>query len=109
MSGESDGAVERGISIIQAKVKNVLELIDQLGCLFGPDTSYDTAVLKPEEKQSYLSIVSAVFPLISSANFTHSEIEACVRSEAEKRNEAGPLAKAVRYAVTEGEDQYRAL
>ena len=36
---ESDDVVVRGISIIQAKVKNVLELIDQLGCLFGPDPS----------------------------------------------------------------------
>ena len=103
LKDESDGAVVRGISIIQAKVKSVLELIDQLGCLFGPDPSYDTAVLKPEEKQSYLSIITAVTPLLSEASFAHADLEACVRGEADRRNEKlGPLAKALRYGVTGG-------
>ena len=63
----------------------------------------DTTALKPEEKASYLSILSAVVPLLSEASFAHADLEACVRAEAERRNEKlGPLAKALRYGVTGG-------
>jgi len=50
-------------------VKNVLELIDQLGCLFAEDPGYDFAKHKPEEKENLKKILTLVEPTLGQSDF----------------------------------------
>ncbi len=93
--------LRKGVEIIQAKVKTVLELIDQLGCLFGEDPQYDLSTLK--DGASVKSILAAVAPVVSTSDFTHVDLEQKVRAEAEKMGlKLSPFAQALRFAVTGG-------
>lgn len=95
---------ERGIQIIQAKVKNVLELLDQLECLFGPDPKdYDMTKLKDGDAAKYYELLNAVIPTLEKSDFTHPDMEAKVRALATEMNlKLSPFAQALRWAVTGG-------
>jgi glutamyl-tRNA synthetase len=101
--GVDDAKVVRGIAITQAKVKNVLELIEQLGSLFGSDPSYDLSALKPEEMPQMADYLGSLLPILTGSDFTMADLEAKVRAEADRRGDKlAPLAKAIRYSVTGG-------
>ncbi len=101
--GVSPERLEKGIAIIQGKVKVIPEMIEQLHCLFGQDPVYDAAALKPEDKTKYRELLTALEPLIATSTFEKSDLESKVRALAEKLGQKlGPLAHALRYAVTGG-------
>lgn len=94
---------EKGVAIIQGKVKTLLELIEQLRCLFGDDPSYETASLKPDTKQQMAEVLVAMEPLLCDCDFTVADLEKRVRQEAERLGlKFGPMANAIRFAVTGG-------
>lgn len=95
--------LEAGIGIVQGKVKNILEMIDQLKCLFGEDPTYDVAALKPEDRQKMGGFLKACLPQLKESDFTKADLEARVRQQAEALGEKlTPLAQAIRFAVTGG-------
>ena len=103
MEGVDTARAERGIAIVQGKVKNFLELIDQLTCLFGTDPSYSVEAIKPEEKQKMRDILQRLLPVLQSSDFSHTDLDQKVRKEAEAMGlKLSPLAQALRFAVTGG-------
>ena len=95
--------VEAGIQIIQGKVKNVNDLIDQLGCLFGEDPAHDLGALKAGEAPQVRGLIEAALPLISGSAFTKEDLDAKLRAlAAEKGLKLTPIAQAVRFGVTGG-------
>lgn len=102
-NGVPDSQLDAGIAIVQGKTKTIPEMIEQLHCLFGEDPSYDLASLKFEERGVTRNYLSALKPLLESSAFTHTELEAKVRTEADRQGvKLAPLAKALRFAVTGG-------
>jgi glutamyl-tRNA synthetase len=94
---------ERGIAITQAKVKKIVELIDQLHCLFGADPTHDTASLKPGDREQHAKILSAVLPDLEASNFSLADLETRVRARAEAMGlKLSPFAQGLRFAVTGG-------
>lgn len=101
--GVDDARLGRGISIIQAKVKTILELIDQLKCLFGEDPQYSVETIKGEDRTRMHDILSEVSGLFEGASFAAPELESSVRAAADKRGlKLSPFAQALRFAVTGG-------
>lgn len=95
--------MESGIAIIQGKVKNIPEMIDQLKCLFGEDPKHDASALKSEEMTKILGLLKATIPALEGSDFTKADLEARVRKQAETLGEKlTPLAQAVRFGVTGG-------
>lgn len=91
------------IAAVQAKVKNVHELIDQLGCLFGPDPAYDLSTTKEEEKQKMLGFLKQMQPSLQESDFSKADLETRLKAEAGKLGiKLTPLAQALRYSVTGG-------
>jgi len=103
-SGVEGTRLERGVAIVQGKVKTILELIGQLDCLFGPDPSYDVSTLKEGDASRYCELLVAVQPILESvSDIAHVELEERVRALAAERNiKLSPFAQALRYAVTGG-------
>lgn len=102
-NGIADNRLEQSVGIIQGKVKNVMELIDQMHVLFGTDPTYDASRLKPEDAKKYPGILKALLPVLGQSDFTKADLEAKVRAEAEKMGEKlTPLAQAMRFAMTGG-------
>ncbi len=103
LSGLSRGTVESGIHIIQGKVKNVLDLIEQLGCLFGEDPVFEKTALKPTEIDTVRDLLEGAQVHLESSDFTKEDLEAKLRAfAAEKGIKLTPLAQAVRFGVTGG-------
>ena len=103
LSGVDTKMEEAGIAIVQGKTKNVHELIEQLGCLFGPDPSYDVSTIKPEEKPKMLGFLEQMLPSLTESDFSKADLEARMKAEAAKAAlKLTPLAQALRYAVTGG-------
>lgn len=101
--GIEEQRMVQSVGIIQGKVKNVMELIDQLHVLFGADPSYQVDKLKTEEREKYPKILAVVLPVLKESDFSKSDLEAKVRAEAEKLGEKlTPLAQAIRFAMTGG-------
>ncbi len=95
--------LEGGIAIVQGKVKNILEMIDQMKCLFGEDPSYQTEAMKPEDRERMLKLLNSVHPVVKDSDFSKADLEARVRQQAESMGEKlTPLAQALRFAVTGG-------
>ena len=102
-NGVSEERMERGIAIIQGKIKTIPELIQQLICLFGVDPSYPVEKLKAEERSQASEILKSLRSLLSECDFKIASLEGAVRGEAERRGlKLAPLAFAVRFAVTGG-------
>ena len=103
LQGIEANRLQQGIAIIQGKVKTVLELIEQLKCLFGEDPEYDTAAIKPEERTRLLSFLTKVRTEVSASDFTKADLESRVRAVAVSAGEKlSPFAQAIRFAVTGG-------
>lgn len=97
------GRFERGVEIIRGKVKNCLELIDQLDCLFGEDPHYDTSQLKLEDKEVYLKLLKSFRPILEASAFSVEALERSIRDHGTAIGEKfGKVAHAIRYAVTGG-------
>jgi glutamyl-tRNA synthetase len=95
--------LEAGIAIIQGKVKNIPEMIEQLHCLFGADPSYDVSALKPGDADKFKTLLTSLEPVLQASAFDRAPLEAAVRGEAEKLGQKlAPLAQALRFAVTGG-------
>lgn len=95
-------SLEKGISIIQAKVKVIPELIDQLDCLFGADPAYDVAITEAE-KPLMLQRLKAALSALENQPFEKSALEKAVREVCAQRGEKlAPLAQALRFAMTGG-------
>ncbi len=95
--------VEEGIRIIQAKVKNVLDLIEQLNCLFGADPVHDLGSLKPGEGPGIVQTLREVEPILAQSDFSKADLEAKLREYATGKGiKLTPVAQAVRFAVTGG-------
>lgn len=91
------------VGIIQGKVKNIIELIDQMHVLFGADPTYDRSKVKPEDAVKYLKVWQALVPVIASSDCTKADLEPKVRAEAEKMGEKlAALAQPLRFAMTAG-------
>jgi len=102
LSGVPEARIDRGIQIIQGKVKTVLELIDQMQCLFGEDPSYG-AGLSPEERGRFLDLLSEIPDSLSPSDFTRTDLSARVHQVAERKAiKLAEIAKAIRFAVTGG-------
>jgi len=102
-NGVAPEVLEKGISIIQGKVKIIPEMIEQLHCLFGEDPKYDPSTLKPEDKAKYLEFLRVLEPVITASTFQKEDLESRVRTVAETLGQKlGPLAHALRFAVTGG-------
>ncbi len=94
---------ERGIAIIQGKIKTVLELIDQLQCLFGPDPTYDVQGLKLNLRIQMVDILAAFGPIIEASDFTKADLERRVKAHLDRSGfDWGSVANAIRFAVTGG-------
>jgi len=101
--GVSVADFDAGLLITQSKTKNILELIEQLKCLFGEDPGYDVSLLKPEDAEKYQTFLAALEPVLVGSDFTKADLEPKVRAEAEKLGQKlTPLAQALRFAVTGG-------
>ncbi|MBI1860017.1 MAG: glutamate--tRNA ligase [Deltaproteobacteria bacterium] len=101
-SGVDEKRFEAGVAIIQAKVKTILELIDQLNCLFGPDPVYEAGI-KVEEKASTIERLREAGSVLSTSGFDKAGLEASVRTLVETRGEKlAQMAQALRFAVTGG-------
>lgn len=95
--------VEAGIGIIQGKVKNVLDLVEQLGCLFGPDPAFDLTTLKAGEAPTMRALLVDAIPHLEASDFTKEDLEPRLRAlAAEKGIKLIPIAQAVRFGVTGG-------
>ncbi len=95
--------VEAGIGIIQGKVKNVLDLIEQLGCLFGEDPVFNRAALKEAEVPSVKEILEGAVAELEGSDFSKGDLESRLRAYAAKKQiKLTPVAQAVRFGVTGG-------
>ncbi|MBY0370927.1 glutamate--tRNA ligase, partial [bacterium] len=95
--------VEQGITIIQSKVKNVNDLIEQLGCLFGADPAHDLTALKAGEAPTVRDLLVGALPELSASTFTKEDLEARLRALATAKGiKLTPVAQAVRFGVTGG-------
>jgi glutamyl-tRNA synthetase len=103
MSAVGVPAFEAAIGIIQGKVKTLLEMIDQLGCLFGADPTYDFAAVKAEERGNLAGYLGRLSTALAASDFSKADLEAKVRAEATALGiKLTPLAQALRFAVTGG-------
>lgn len=94
---------EHGVAIVQAKVKTIPELLDQLDCLFGADPDFKNLPATPEEKKAMADAIRLVEPLIKEGEFKASAMEQRVKEMVAARGEKlAPYAKALRFAVTGG-------
>ncbi len=101
-SAVESGRFERGITIIQAKVKLIPELIDQLGCLFGNDPQYELPT-KGDEQQLILERLQVSQSTLQDNAFQREALESAVRGVADARQEKLSLmAHAIRFALTGG-------
>lgn len=98
-----EARLEKAIQIIQGKVKNINELIDQIHVLFGPDPTYHPAKLKEEDRTKYRKMLNDLVPVIAASSFTKDDLDKRVREEATRIGEKlTPLAQALRFAMTGG-------
>jgi glutamyl-tRNA synthetase len=103
LSGLSRATVESGIGIIQGKVKNVLDLIEQLGCLFGEDPVFSKAALKESEVATVRELLAGAIGHLEASSFVKEDLETRLRAFAtEKGIKLTPIAQAVRFGVTGG-------
>lgn len=103
LEGVPRETVEAGIGIIQGKVKNVLDLIEQLNCLFGTDPAYDLSALKEGEAGSVKDLLVGCLPHLTASDFTKADLETRLKAfAAEKGIKFTPVAQAVRFGVTGG-------
>ncbi len=103
LEGLPRNTVEKGICIIQSKVKNVLDLIEQLNCLFGPDPAFDKTALKAGEEANVKDLLTAALKCLEASSFEKEDLEARLRELAtEKAIKLTPVAQAVRFGVTGG-------
>ena len=101
--GVPEATLEGGIAIVQGKVKTILEMIDQMKCLFGEDPAYQTEAVKPEDRERMLKLLNSCLPVVKESDFSKADLEARVRKQAEALGEKlTPLAQALRFAVTGG-------
>lgn len=101
--GVEPARFEQGVKIVQGKVKNILELIDQLGCLFGPDPDFATLPATPEERKVMADNLRMLLPLINDGPYVAADMEQRVKAKVTERGEKlGPYAKSLRFAVTGG-------
>lgn len=102
-SGVDKGTFVEGVKIIQGKVKNIPELIEQLYCLFGEDPDYDLTALKDAEKAPAKQAIQDVAAVLESSDFTIEDLEKRIRGYADEKGEKfGKIAKAVRFSLTGG-------
>lgn len=102
-AGIEEKRMVRGIQIIQAKVKLIPELLEQLDCVFGEDPSYDMSKFKPEDKTRIKETLNRFMPLMKTSDFSHEILEKAVKDEVGKTGgKFGPIAQAFRFAVTGG-------
>ncbi len=102
-SSIEDSRLNRGIEIIQSKVKLIPELLEQLDCVFGPDPVHDAGKFKPEDKPKIKENLLRFLPLLKTAEFKQDVLEKAVKEDLLKSGEKlGPIAQAFRWAVTGG-------
>lgn len=95
--------LELGIQIIQGKVKTLVELIEQLDCLFGADPTYDLSKMNKEDQSKIRGYLQACLGSLKDSSFSHDDLGAKVKVEAEKLGlKVAPVAQALRWAVTGG-------
>lgn len=95
--------VDRGIEIIQGKVKTLLELIEQLDCLFGMDPVYNTEAIGEENLVTTARILETVLPILEASPFTLENLSHRVKASATEMNlKLAPIAQAIRFALTGG-------
>jgi glutamyl-tRNA synthetase len=100
---EPRAQVEAGITIIQGKVKTIVELLDQMTCLFGEDPSYDVGALPETERAMLRNILERFGPVFDASGPTKEKLEPATRALAESMGlKLASVAKAVRFAVTGG-------
>ena len=93
-----------GVSIIQGKVKTVLELIAQMKCLFGEDPEISKEDLSEEERQKIKNHLLGIYDVILSGEFSKEELESRIKGYvSEKKLSLKDLAQAIRFAVTGGQ------
>lgn len=96
-------SVLTGIGMIQGKVKNLVELIEQLKVLFGADPSYDVTTLPAEDRQKLRGFLETARAAYGTLPFEAASLEAATRAIADKAGvKLTPVAQAVRYAMTGG-------
>lgn len=101
--GTDPKRLEKGISIIQGKVKTVLELIEQLDCLFGSDPSYDVQTKSSEDRAKMEGFLKSVRPHLEKAEFSSAVLDAEIKAAAAELGiKFGPIGQAIRFAVTGG-------
>lgn len=100
---EARASVEQGIAIIQGKVKTIVELLDQMACLFGPDPTYDVTALAEADRASMRAILEKFGPVYEASGPKKETLEPATRALADGMGiKLTPVAKAVRFAVTGG-------
>jgi len=98
-----EASLVRGIAIVQGKVKSILELIEQLKCLFGEDPRHDVTALKTEERSQFVSLLAVAKPILEASDFSAVALEPPIRAAAETLGvKFGAFAGAIRYGVTGG-------
>ena len=103
LKGVENARLEKGISIVHGKVKTIPELLDQLQCLFGADPVYAVESVTPEDRDRMRGILESIQATVKDSEFTVQTLEPKVKAEAEKMSlKLGPVAQAVRFAVTGG-------
>jgi glutamyl-tRNA synthetase len=80
-----------------------LDLIEQLGCLFGEDPPFDLSTIKEGQHASVCELLEGVEKHLQASDFTKEDLETRVRAfSAEKGIKLTPVAQAVRFGVTGG-------
>jgi glutamyl-tRNA synthetase len=103
LKGTPDSSLEKGVAIIQAKVKNLLEMIEQLEVLFGNDPTYDKAHFKSEDLPKQLQLWKGLQTELEKTSFVKAELETHVKGWAAGIGEKFPaIAQSLRFAVTGG-------
>lgn len=103
VGADDEARFEGGVETILGKVKNVLEMIEQLKCLFDVDPKYDGAALTKHRAEGTAGLLSSVVTVLKASDFTRSDLEAKVKAMADEARVPFPtVAKALRFAVTGG-------
>lgn len=95
--------LKSGVVVSQGKVKTLLELIDQLDCLFGEDPRHDVSKLGQSERAFGVSVLKGVAAAVQGSDFSIEDLEKRVRAYSDSLGEKfGKVAKEVRFALTGG-------
>jgi glutamyl-tRNA synthetase len=96
--------LEMGVTAIKGKVKTVVELLEQMECLFGPDPeTYPVDTKSAEDRAKMVDLLGKVRPKLEKASFTASELDATIKAAAAEAGvKFGPIGQAIRFAVTGG-------